>query len=232
MASPIETHCSVAVPNDLRTRLLSEVFPTPTYGPSGSWSLACSCTIAAPLDTCVAVVLDVDKYPSWNRFIRKVDIKSSPEGTTTDDAPEVPGPGVLRPGTLMLFDAHMDPRSRDDGKKGVSSPEEVTVLEPFTTAAGSSSSPADERQRGWRVAWRSRIFPDLLLRSERVQEFVAGPDGQTYYYCWQTYYGLLAPVVRWAVGAKLEKAFDAWMEGMQGEAEKRAAASSRIEAAL
>ena len=81
------------------------------------------------------------------------------------------------------------------------------------------------RRKGWRIAWRQRdslLMPGWLLRSERVQEFVEAGDGaETEYRCWETFYGLLAPVVRMAVGRQVAAGFDAWTEGLKRRAEEK-----------
>ncbi|KAM7209658.1 hypothetical protein V8F20_000061 [Naviculisporaceae sp. PSN 640] len=87
------------------------------------------------------------------------------------------------------------------------------------------------RRTGWRVAWKTRpsaLLPGWMLRSERVQEFVQidpapfGPrdEIQTAYACWETFYGVLAPVVRLSVGLQLVKGFGTWMEDMKARAEE------------
>ena len=62
-------------------------------------------------------------------------------------------------------------------------------------------------------------MPGWMLRSERVQEFVEVGEGQTAYYCWETFYGVLAPVVRMVAGAGVERGFGLWMEGLKGKVE-------------
>ena len=67
------------------------------------------------------------------------------------------------------------------------------------------------------------MMPEWLLRSERVQEFVEIPGGSSpeiEYFCWETFYGPLAHVVRLTVGAKVQKGFEVWMEGLKGRAEE------------
>lgn len=88
----------------------------------------------------------------------------------------------------------------------------------------SSSLPDNAHRKGWRIAWRQRaslLMPGWMLRSERVQEFVEVAGGsETEYHCWETFYGVLAPVVRLAAGAQVEKGFDVWQVGLKGRAEK------------
>ena len=108
------------------------------------------------------------------------------------------------------------------------------MLEHFCEAAAGSHPSAPEsaspKRTGWRVAWRTRptlALPGWMLRSERVQEFVQidapfGLPGElhTVYTCWETFYGVLGPVVRLAVGSQLVRGFNLWMAGMKKRAEE------------
>jgi hypothetical protein len=105
----------------------------------------------------------------------------------------------------------------------------VTVLEPIDEdskdSVFESSSLAEAHRNGWRIAWRQRtslLMPGFVLRSERVQEFIEVNGGsETEYHCWETFYGPLAPVVRLAVGTKVENGFDAWLAGLKQKVESK-----------
>ncbi|EGZ77848.1 hypothetical protein NEUTE2DRAFT_101175 [Neurospora tetrasperma FGSC 2509] len=112
-----------------------------------------------------------------------------------------------------------DPQEKDKGK----------------VAASSSSFPSKNndklqlRRTGFRIAWKTRptaFMPNWMLRCERVQEFVEvhPPFGtldepETAYQCWETFYGVLAPVVKAAAGSQIVRGFDVWMEGLKKRAE-------------
>lgn len=123
---------------------------------------------------------------------------------------------------------HLNP-DEPDGNPGQAIALQVSVLEPIDEESKDSvfASPSltDVRRRGWRIAWKQRpslLMPAWMLRSERVQEFVECGDGsETEYYCWETFYGLLAPVVRLAAAKQVEKGFDAWKEGLKQRVEKQ-----------
>ncbi|KAM7191006.1 hypothetical protein V8F33_009123 [Rhypophila sp. PSN 637] len=97
---------------------------------------------------------------------------------------------------------------------------------------GASERRKYTRRTGWRVAWKMQthplFLPGWMLRSERVQEFVelddaASPrdDGpRCEYTCWETFYGVLAPVVRLSVGNQLTKGFNTWMVDLKRRAEE------------
>lgn len=55
------------------------------------------------------------------------------------------------------------------------------------------------------------MMPEYLLRTERVQEFIEGEGGKgTDYVCWETFYGVLAPLTKIAVGNKVVAGFKLW----------------------
>lgn len=97
-------------------------------------------------------------------------------------------------------------------------------------SAASQSRSSPSTQTRLRVCWSTRptyTLPSFLLRAERIQEFrlvesedrskgLAGCD----YVTWETFYGVLAPVVRIAVGEKLKRCFEVWGEDLKGRAER------------
>lgn len=153
-------------------------------------------------------------------------------------------------GTHFTFDVHMDLDEEVDGEdvgevcqtgggeiRGRATTIEVSVLKAIggsedegggdgeeayavtSPALGSSAAPA-RRRKGWRVAWKTRGMPGMLLRSERVQDFLEAEDGDgTDYVCWETFYGFIAPILRLAIGAKLERGFGTWMDDLKSRAE-------------
>ncbi len=142
--------------------------------------------------------------PLWNRFCRKCTIDAQPTHSTAPD--------TLQLGTHFTFDVHLNP-GEPDGTTGQAIALEVSVLEPI----------AEDGRKGWRIAWKQRagwLTPAWMLRSERVQEFVELDGGAaTDYRCWETFYGLLAPVVNLAAGKQVEKGFVVWEAGLKARAE-------------
>ncbi|KAH7626532.1 hypothetical protein B0T09DRAFT_368534 [Sordaria sp. MPI-SDFR-AT-0083] len=86
------------------------------------------------------------------------------------------------------------------------------------------------RRTGFRIAWKTRpslFMPSWMLHCERVQEFVevyppfaADDEPETAYQCWETFYGVLAPVVKTAAGSQVIRGFDVWMDGLKKRAER------------
>ncbi|AEO65263.1 uncharacterized protein THITE_26762, partial [Thermothielavioides terrestris NRRL 8126] len=198
--------------------------PTPSHGPGGTFSITCAARIAATPDACLDVIVSASEYPKWNRFIRKCVIDSA----AADSA-------KLRLHTPFTFHVWLDPSAPDGAPASATSALEVSALERIDDDGAASPppgfpslprarAPLAETRRGWRIAWRPRSSwrnaPLWLLRSERVQELVEVDGGRaTQYYCWETFYGPLAPLVRRLTGRQVERGFDAWMEGLRGMVE-------------
>lgn len=183
---------------------------TPTHGSGGSLSVACSGRIAAPPETCLAVLLNTAQYVQWNRFVPRVTILK--EAPASPAAPAA-GPGFLALGTEMEFEVHMDLAD----KAGRSTQKARVVVSALDRVE-------EDGRKGWRVAWRTApggLLP-FALWTERIQDLMDDGEGGTLYVCWETFYGLLTPVVRFVIGKQLEGGFAAWMGGLREQAEKKA----------
>ncbi|KAM0322266.1 hypothetical protein ACHAQA_009555 [Verticillium albo-atrum] len=187
--------------------------PTPTLASSAlpSFTVICSTTIAAPPLQVLSTVVDTNTWPSWNAFCKSATVTHTPPAeTVTLNAPELQAlvgkAGHLYTGVTAVFSAYMTPDATSPSK----SPEEVTLLERFER----------EGRTGYRVAWRFGGMPHMLLHAERVQEFVEvdGADGgvATAYYSYETFGGLLVPVMRWMKAGELFDGFSRWMGGLKG----------------
>ena len=119
---------------------------------------------------------------------------------------------------------HLNP-DEPDGAPGQAIALQVSVLELVDEDAEIDGEGTRRRRKGWRIAWKQRaslLMPAWLLRSERVQEFIEASGGsETDYRCWETFYGILAPVVKLAAGKQVENGFVAWQEGLKARAETR-----------
>lgn len=213
------------VPRQTPSAITLQPIATPTHGAGGSFSVISALHIAAPPDIAFTTVLEHSSWPEWNRFVRRVTIssapappsseqRSSPDATVLETAiAKDNGQRYIKKGTLMTFQVHLDPENE---KSFTKQNMEVTLLEPFDV---------QNKKKGWRVAWKGTSIPGLLLRTERVQEFVDDGQGGTEYTCWETMYGPLAPVVRMTTGKSLEKGFEAWGVDLKARAEKIATES-------
>lgn len=201
------------LPPNTPSAILQTPLPTPAHGPGGSFTIACSTTISATPAACITAVLKPSTWTQWNTFIPRATITEYPSSSPSipaglDLRSDVETEEVLVPGTLVAFDVHMNLDEKVTNNPSIL----VSRLEEL-----------DGEKKGFRVAWTAEGFPSFLLRSERVQEFVEveGDEGGVAceYFCWETFYGLLAPVVRLSVGGKLVPAFGAWMSGLKKFAE-------------
>lgn len=205
------------LPPNTPSAILPSTLPTPSHGPGGSFTLACSTVIYASPAACLAATLKPATWPQWNPFCPRATITDFPSpppaipGGLADLGPAVDAKDALVPGTKVMLDVHMGLGANPTNRQGIL----VTRLEELADGDG---------RRGFRVAWKAEGFPGFLLRSERVQEFVEveAPEyievegGKACgYFCWETFYGVLAPVVRLGVGSRLETAFGAWMHGLK-----------------
>lgn len=199
------------LPANTQSAILPGTLPTPSHGPGGSFTLACSTTISAAPTACLAAMLKPATWSQWNTFCPRATISDFPSPppaipTGLDLTSSMDGKEALVPGTKVTFDVHMGLDANLTNRQSIL----VTRLEELADSAG------DVQRRGFRVAWKAEGFPGFLLRSERVQEFVEADGGAACeYFCWETFYGLLAPVVRLSVGGKLIAAFGAWMDGLK-----------------
>jgi hypothetical protein len=77
----------------------------------------------------------------------------------------------------------------------------ITVLSRFNEA----------ERKGYRIAWKSTGYSHWQLHSERVMEFgeIVLDNGKigTEYSCWETFGGLLGPVVKSTLGGQLVDRF-------------------------
>ncbi|KAI0903473.1 hypothetical protein F4823DRAFT_275193 [Ustulina deusta] len=186
--------------------------PVPTHGAGGVFAVACTTEIAGPALTCLAKVLDLPGYGTWNTFVPRASVTAPPSQPDAALAPEVQAlasrPGYASRGARIRFDAVMSPGG---GSRAVEL--DVSFLEAFD-AAGEGAA------KGYRVVWKAAGLPHFLLHSERVQEFVEiaaaeeEEDGgvRTRYATWETFGGWLAYVLP---RAQIESGFARWMDGLK-----------------
>jgi hypothetical protein len=225
---------------------MSPPLPTPTHGQPGigAYTITCATRIDAPPETCLQVCLDTAAYQEWNRFVPWVTITKQPSGqaesTTLQKGTRfifhvdmnVRQPGRIEPFTappkeaLTTTDELIVTRLGPVDETADQDREVNAVAKRIFTEYGMAGE--ERRKTRLRVAWGfsgegSKSWPSWVLRTERVHEFhlVELEDGRsaTDYLCWETFGGVLAPVLRVVVGTKVRNGFGAWMSGMKGAAE-------------
>ncbi|KAI1079619.1 hypothetical protein F5B20DRAFT_158379 [Whalleya microplaca] len=182
---------------------------TPSYGDGGSATIICSTSIAASPSTCLGIMLDATTYASWNKWIPKVLVN-----TPNHSSPSLPAAlahlaaskpeQMLFLGTEFTFEVLINSKVQRSDLV-------VTVLDDCER----------DGRKGLRVCWKTRGDP-WYLRAERTQEVLEGIDGGTDYFCYETFYGPVAWVVKTFIGSELTKGFKLWMEGLKEAAEEKA----------
>jgi hypothetical protein len=90
----------------------------------------------------------------------------------------------------------------------------ITILSPLNEAG----------RKGYRIAWKSTGYSHWQLHSERVMDFleIALDNGMigTEYSCWETFGGLLGPVVKSTFGSNLVDRFGDYARDVRGHFEK------------
>jgi hypothetical protein len=143
-------------------------------------------TIDAPLEVVWQVMLDTDKYGEWNPFVERVE---------TPQPPAVGNPIVL----------HV--RWANGGT--VTSPEEITALEPPGTTDGAATALLSYRF----VGWPSRLG---LLSAVRHQRLTQRPGEPTTYDTVEEFSG---PLVPFAGPGRVADGFRRHAEGLKRRAE-------------
>jgi hypothetical protein len=198
--------------------------PTPTYGPGGFFAVLARTHISAPPSTVLSLIRDTPSWSKWNSFCPSIALspKSTPPSESTD--PNIPTgkEGWLELGTSGSIDVFMSGDGLVEGtKRSRTQGMLVTVLEAITPTSDSS-------KKGYRLAWKGVGYSHWQLHSERVLEFIeieleSGEKG-TEFSCWETFGGVLGPVVKATVGGTLVERFGdyqrdvkGYLEGKKGE---------------
>ena len=142
--------------------------------------------IDAPLDLVWRVMLDTDRYGEWNPFVERV---------------ETPQPAAVgNPIVLHVRWANGDT---------VTSPEEITAIEPPATADGVTTALLSYRF----VGWPSRL---RMLSAVRHQRLTQRPGAATTYETVEEFEG---PFVRFAGPARVEEGFRRHAEALRQRSE-------------
>ena len=109
--------------------------------------------------------------------------------------------GWLEQGSEVLVDVFLSGDGLVPGRKRTRAQTiAVTVLERIID---SETEGDGVKRSGYRLAWKTTGWADWQYRSERVMEFVAREEGGTDYTCWETFSGVLGPVVKRIAGSSL-----------------------------
>ncbi|KAH8907441.1 hypothetical protein BR93DRAFT_958106 [Coniochaeta sp. PMI_546] len=228
---------------------MSPPLPTPTYGQPGTaaYTITCATRIDAPPETCLQVCLDTARYQEWNRYVPRVTVTKQPSGQGEEDSatlrdgtrfvfyvdmevgrPDFTKPFVAPPKEALRATDELVVTRIGAVDETAERDREVNGVARRVFAQYGMEGEGQRKDR-LRVAWAfsgegGGTWPLWVLRAERVHEFhrVELGDGRTVtdYLCWETFGGLLTPVLRVVVGTKVQNGFDAWMNGMKWAAEE------------
>ncbi|KAG9236347.1 hypothetical protein BJ875DRAFT_503425 [Amylocarpus encephaloides] len=172
--------------------------PVPTHGPGGTFSVLARTTVSCAPSDVLELVRDTSTWPRWNTFCPRAEFREQGDGDG--------GEGWLNKGAKACIDVFLHGDGLVEGRtRSRVQDVEVTVLEALGREGG-WEGPGPEGAKGWRIAWKSVGWSHWQLHSERVMEF-REVEGGTGYLCWETFGGLLAPVVKRTVGSTLVDRF-------------------------
>jgi len=92
------------------------------------------------------------------------------------------------------------------------------------------SSINEDEKKGFRLAWKGTGFSHWQLHSERVMEFIeielANGELGTEFTCWETFAGVLAPVVKATYGSTLVERFGDYQRDVKAYLESQSSSPS------
>ncbi|KAG4440650.1 hypothetical protein IFR05_003848 [Cadophora sp. M221] len=208
---------------------------TPTHGAGGSFTVLAKTFIphTTPSEV-LSTIRDTGTWSHWNGFTPFFTFSSShsppPSDLNPNPEPDIPAgkEGWLNLGSQGSMSVYMSGNGLDPAaKKSRMQEMVVTILEPLSSPTSPSSPPSsqnpDKNRTGYRIAWKALGYAHWQLHSERVTELIEINDGDgeaarkgTGYTCWETFGGVLAPVVKLAVGGTLRERFGEYAAGLRG----------------
>ncbi|ELR01769.1 hypothetical protein VC83_01000 [Pseudogymnoascus destructans] len=204
-----------ALPEGKTSALVRAPVPTPTFPDEStlSFTVHARIHIAAPPIIVLRALLDTGSWPRWNSFIPAVQIYYG--GTPVSALPE--SSDILGVGAVFTMFVNMSGKSeekREPVEKLRKSNEYLSIVEELVPQR-------EQGRKGWRMAWGADGH--FMLKGDRVQEIVE-TEGGCEYVTWESFGGMMAPVVRLAVGGQLIDRFadqardlKEWCEGDGGE---------------
>lgn len=205
------------LPEGKISTLVRDPVPTPTFLDESalSFTVHARIHIAAPPIVVLRALLDTGSWPRWNSFIPAAAIHNS--GTPVSALPE--SSEILGVGAVFTMFVNMSGKSGEERgpvEKLRKSNECLSLVEELVPQR-------EQGRKGWRLAWGAD--GQFMLKADRVQEIVE-TEGGCEYVTWESFGGMMAPVVRLAVGGQLIDRFadqardlKEWCEGDRGDDE-------------
>ncbi|KAF2153963.1 hypothetical protein K461DRAFT_119521 [Myriangium duriaei CBS 260.36] len=175
--------------------------PTPLI-PKGKWSVVSADQIHARAEVIYDAIVNTSTWPDWSTFVPLVNITSQP--------PDVdPGSKLMVNGTDMTFTVHMSAS--------------------FKTKSAERGGPVPPRPNAgdapgtrYHVGWEGKGIPTWLLHAQRINEIITTADPNVCEYkTWETFDGLLVPMLKMTNGKNLETMFVTWTKDLKGYCEKQ-----------
>ncbi|KAH8678899.1 hypothetical protein BGZ60DRAFT_428718 [Tricladium varicosporioides] len=218
--------------NPTSSKIPDHPIPVPTHGPGGTFTVLARTTIFAPPVQVLSLIRNTSTWKEWNSFCPACTIHPSKgkskvpilKGTNFigeekefnfSSEGKVEEEGWLEGGTVAVIDVFMNGDGLVSGtKRSRTQGVEITSLEKLVEGVEGCGekrwdSEYSRGRKGFRIAWKSSGWSHWQLHSERVMEFLEkGSDGmETEYFCWETFGGMLGPVVKRTVGHTLVDRF-------------------------
>ncbi|OBT79212.1 hypothetical protein VF21_01731 [Pseudogymnoascus sp. 05NY08] len=203
------------LPEGKTSTLVRAPVPTPLFLDEStlSFTVHARIHIAVPPIVVLRALLDTGSWPRWNNFIPAVQIYNG--GTPVSALPEASE--ILGPGALFTMFVNMSGKSEEERgpvEKLRKSNEYLSIVEELVPQR-------EQGRKGWRIVWNADGH--FMLKADRVQEIVETEAGCEYV-TWESFGGMMAPVVRLAVGGQLIDRFadqgrdlKEWCEGDGGD---------------
>lgn len=185
---------------------------------SGVFSISAAATLPCRPLTALLTVLNTASYPSWNRFVPLVTLVTPVPALS----PALP-PAVAQVLAAAADQEYVRPEARMTFHVAMRHgwPHSKTALRVVSVDAYERDG-----REGWRVVWAHEGTPAMVLRSERVQEFLAVVDAdghvtETEFRTWETFAGVMAYGIRAMLSADLINGFNNWGEDLKKETGRR-----------
>ncbi|KAH7105305.1 hypothetical protein BKA62DRAFT_613522 [Auriculariales sp. MPI-PUGE-AT-0066] len=152
--------------------------------------------INAPIDTVWDVLFDLEKYPEWNPFVRSLAF-TEPSGRVLSREPA--------PGDRLVIRSNIPPNLSGNGQRQ-------------TTCTFFAFD-----KTNYKASWGQIDIPQFLLHTSRWSvlsetELVDGGK-QTMYETQEAFAGPLAWIIKWFVGANVQKGFQAMADALKHRVE-------------
>lgn len=183
----------------VKADLLRQPIPTPFWGAQSgpAFTVRAVATVDAAPAAVLESLLRTSDYPKWNQFVPRV--------TFVNASTSNPAPSDGKLGQDVLFVEHVD-------MLGHGKPSGLVKMKLLMTTLEETEN---DSQKGYKVVWLGKGYPDWALRSERVHVISGNVDGTSTYDVWETFSGPLALLVRLFVGKTLVKRFRQWNQELK-----------------